>query len=300
MAAGLVDHAALTEISDPAARILAAMQVARERWEQLPEATRGVDPGSACVLLMGLTLGLSFSYYHTLSAQAVAALPAKLIPFEPIVPSYRPFSRMIEGIAAYVTGRTQIELDKRREALAGLESPTMRAVMNETMRYHLCGIMLYTVAAVETVRDPRAGLRRIVQMETDSPFMTFGAWQLRLLAHVHECNALDAQACLERMETASVQDATVTRQLLHASGLQPLAAAYALAGDILGVKSMIDKLEPFAQTLQSWRPFLDAARATYHMLRGQLDLARGLAERAALGTTAGQHRGFETDRKSVV
>lgn len=290
-AAGVEDHASL-QLADPVARIVAAMHTARERWVAEPDAERGVDPQSACALLANLCVGLSFTYYLTLAARDAAALPNMLAPFVPIVPSFQAFAQVMESVAAYIAGRTQRELETRRAALSALESPGMRAVMNETMRYHLCGIMLYTIAAVETVRDPRAGLRRIAQMESDSPFMTFGAWQLRLLAHVHECNAVDAQACMERMETASVQDAAVTRQILHASGLQPLAAAYALAEDVLGLQAMIDKLEPFARMLPTWQPFLHAARAHYHMLRGQLELARELAGRAVSAARAGEHRGY--------
>jgi hypothetical protein len=199
---------------------------------------------------------------------------------------------MIEGIQAYVTGQIDRELEQRALALTELENPATRSFITETMRHHLRGLWLYAIASIEIARNPTTGLRRIVQMETETPFMTFGAWQLRQLLHVHECNAVDAQACAERMEMASVQDSTVAKQLLHASGLPPLASAYALAEDLAGLQATLDKLEPFARKVPSWQPFVDAARAHYHRLRGQLSLARELAEQAAGATLAGEHRGY--------
>src|SRR5262249_55425095 len=151
---------------------------------------------------------------------------------------------------------------------------------------------LHGIATLEAIRDPARGLARVVQMEAETPFMTFGIWQVRLLAQVYAGDAIEAQACAERMEINAVQDGDVAKYQLHVCGLQHMAAAYALAGDILGLKSTIDKLLAIAHKVATWQPFVDAASAQYHRLRGQLPQARALAERAYMNAAPGEHRGF--------
>ena len=288
--AGLHDYLAAAEGGAPGQRIASAVKLALERWTQDPDA--GVHPSSARKLLVGMSLGLAFIYGHTLSVRELGALPEKLNPFIPIMPACAAFKLLIEAIHANVSGRTQRELDTRLLGLDALESPEMQKLVTHTLRQHLRGCWLYTIATLEAVRDPAAGLRRVSQMETETPFMTFGAWQVRLLAHICECNAVEAQACAERMEMASVQDVQIAKNQLHASGLQPLAAAYALSGDIVGLKSVIDKLEPFLDSLPTWQPIYDAARAQYQRLRGRLETARTLVTRAARSVAAGEHRAY--------
>ncbi|HKU40858.1 MAG TPA: AAA family ATPase [Polyangiales bacterium] len=291
-AAGLLDYEACAHISDPVARSLEALGRAERRWSETPAALRGMQPYEAILLLVPLTFSMACIYHHTFNARELAKLPGKLTPFVALAPSCGVFQQLIEAIHASVTGRTDRELALRLQSLAGFESESMRSTVNDTLRSHLRGFTLYTIATVEAVRNPARGLARVAQMEAETPFMTFATWQIRLLAHVYEGNASEAQACAERMEITALQDGAITKYQLHACGLQYLSAAYALSGDVMGLKATIDKLGSLGQSLDSWQPYYDAARAEYHRLRGQLTQARALAERAIANVRAGEHRGY--------
>jgi hypothetical protein len=293
IAAGLDDYHACAALQDPRERCEAATRLALERWHQSDDASRPAHPLLARALLIGMTFGLSFIYGHTLNARALAALPAKLAPFVPSFPAFAVFKLLLEAVHAQVTGRTQHELELRIQGIAAIQMPVMSPpVITYTLRDHILGCWLYGTAMLEAVRDPAAGLARVATIEAETPFMTFGTWQARLLAHVYECNAVEVQACAERVEMASMQYTSIAKYHLYAGGLQPLAAAYALAGDVLGLKGVIEKLQPFAQSVATWQPYYAAARASYHRLLGQLPLARALAERAAAAVIAGEHRGY--------
>jgi hypothetical protein len=291
-AAGLHDYRACVHLSDETARSMTALQLATERWRNTPEAARGLSPIEAIPLLVTATFSLACIYGHTFNTRELAELPAKLAPYAPLSPACRVFQRLIEATLAGATGRTDRELRLRLAGLSGIDSEEMNASVNETARYHLRGFTLYSIATIEAVRDPAQGLRRAAQMEVETPFMSFGIWQVRLLAYVYEGNTAEAQACSERMEIAAVQDGALTKYQLHATGLQYLAVAHALAGDLMSLKAIIDKLHLLAQTLASWQPFCDAARAEYHRLRGQRAEARALAERAVASFVPGQQRGY--------
>jgi hypothetical protein len=289
-ASGVRDYEELAHLADPQARSLAALQRVFERWQNTPESKRGVRPPEAIALLLATTFALACIYNHTLDVRKLEKLPSKLTPLVPTVPGSLTFKHIIEGIHASVTGRSQRELDLRLATLEGLESEGTKSIVNDTLRSHLRGFTLYTVATIEAVRDPAKGFARVTQMETETPFMTFGIWQVRRLAHIYACDDAEAQACAERMEITAIQQGEVTKYQLHVTGLPYLAAGCALAGDVMGVKSTLEKLEAMAQKLQAWQPFHDTARAQYYRLRGQFTQAREHAERACELAVAGDHR----------
>jgi hypothetical protein len=57
-------------------------------------------------------------------------------------------------------------------------------------------------------------------------------------------------------------------------------AAHALAGDLLGVKQILDRIEPLAARFAGWVPWKTLAEAELQRLRGDFALARSIYERA--------------------
>jgi hypothetical protein len=93
------------------------------------------------------------------------------------------------------------------------------------------------------------------------------------------------------MEIAALQGGAAKYQVQY-SGLPLLAEAYALAGDLMGIRHILEKLRSIADDTEAWSTFYSSARAQYHRLRGQLDEARALAEHSVRGVSAGAHRGW--------
>jgi hypothetical protein len=292
VASGVRDYAELTDIEDPLQRSVTAFQRAMERFQSTPESERAVRPPEAIALLFASTFGLACIYNHTLDVRKLEKLPEKLAPFTLIVPGALTFQRIIEGIYASVTGRSQRELDLRLATLEDLDTDATKTVVNEKLRSHLRGFTLYTIATVEACRDPAKGLARVTQMDAETPHMTFGIWQVRRLAHIYAGDDAEAQACAERMETTAIEYGEVTKYQLHVTGLPYLAEACALAGDVIGVKSTLEKLEAMGQKLEAWQPFYETARAHYYRLRGQLGQSRACAEEACARAIPGDHRGY--------
>src|SRR5687768_18412142 len=104
------------------------------------------------------------------------------------------------------------------------------------------------------MQNQQKGLARAAELEQEAPFMRYEAWQLRLLAHICAGNQREAQACCECMEIAALQGGAAKYQVQY-SGLPFLAEAYALAGDLMGLKHMLEKLRPIADDTEAWTSF---------------------------------------------
>lgn len=254
-------------------------------------AATGIRPFEAILLLVSAVFSTACIYAHTIETNKLAKLPAKLEPFAGLNIAMAVLRDLTYAMLAGASGRTDVELRIRREGLPALVAMETQPGSSPTGVRHLRGFSLHCIALIEATRNPRLGLRRADQLEAEAPFMQYGAWQVRLLAHIQAADAAQAAACAERMEMVAVL-AGATKSQLYGCGLLYLADAYASTGDVMGLRATIEQIRPFAERMPNWQPIYDAACAQYQRLCGQLDEARALAERAASKLRPGQHRSY--------
>jgi hypothetical protein len=274
---------------DPAKRVRKAIGTAAAAHEATPEAARGLHPIPAIAQFVRCTVSAAAICSHTFEVERMLEYRSMLEPLTHLAPPVQTWLDYISSMAERCSGRLDRETELRLKVLDGLERKEL--VTTTEVRVHMRGFTLYALGQHEAMQNPRQGLARATELEQQAPFMRYEAWQLRLLAHISAGNQREAQACGECMEIAALQGGAAKYQVQY-SGLPFLAEAYALAGDLMGLKHMLEKLRPIADDTQAWSIFYCSARSQYHRLRGQLEEARTLAENAVRGVRAGGHRGW--------
>ena len=286
---GLVYLERFADEPDPAKRMRKAIGTAVATFDKTPEADRGLHPIPAIANFVRCTVSAAAICSHTFEVDRMLAFRAELEPLLHLAPPLVTWLDYISSMAERCRGRIDRETELRFKVLSGLEQKEL--VTTTEVRIHVRGFTLYALGQMEAMQNPRQGLTRAAELEQQAPFMRYEAWQLRLLAHICAGNQREAQACAECMEIAALQGGAAKYQVQY-SGLPFLAEAYALAGDLMGLRHMLEKLRPISDDTEVWNVFYFSARAQYHRLRGQIEEARTLAEKAVRGVRAGAHRGW--------
>jgi hypothetical protein len=286
---GLAELHRFCDEPDPAKRIRKAIGAAAQAHAQTPEADRGLEPIKAIGELLRCAVSAAAICSHTFDVGRMIELRTLLAPLVDLSPALEAWLHYIDAMVERCRGRLDRESELRVRVLEWIERKELR--MTDDVRVHMRGFTLYAVGQLEAMQNPAQGLLRATEIEERAPFMRYEAWQLRLLAHIAAGNQREAQACCECMEIAALQGGAAKYQVQY-SGLPLLAEAYAMTGDLMGTKHILEKLKPIAEDTEGWITFYDSARAQYHRLRGRFDEALALAENACRGTRAGEHRGW--------
>jgi hypothetical protein len=286
---GMVHLERLAGEPDLAKRVRKAIGTAAAAYEATPEAARGMHPIPAIAQFVRCAVSAAAICSHTFEVERMLQFRSLLEPLTHLAPPIATWIDYISSMVERCCGRLDRETELRFRVLSGLEQEELATTTE--VRLHMRGFTLYALGQIEAMQAPRQGLARAAELEQQAPFMRYEAWQLRLLSHICAGNQREAQACGECMEIAALQGGAAKYQVQY-SGLPFLAEAYALAGDLMGLKHMLEKLRPIADDTEAWNTLHQSARAQYHRLRGQLEEARTLAESAVRGARPGAHRGW--------
>jgi tRNA A-37 threonylcarbamoyl transferase component Bud32 len=274
---------------DPARRIRKAIGAAARAYEATPEAVRGLEPIPAIGQLVRCAVAAAAICSHTHDVARMTELRALLAPLADLSAPLGVWLDYISAMIERCRGRLDREPELRARVLEWLERKELQTT--DEIRLHMGGFTLYALGQLEAFQNPEQGLSRARELAENAPFMRYEVSQLELLAHIAAGNQREAQACCECMEISALQGGAAKYQVQY-SGLPFLVEAYAMAGDLMGTKHMLEKLQPIAEDAEAWVPFLDSARAQYHRLRGRLDEALKLSESARRSVRAGEHRGW--------
>jgi hypothetical protein len=108
--------------------------------------------------------------------------------------------------------------------------------------------------------------------------------------HLNQGNVNEARKCARRAELVQLQDGGGQRYLNNSAALE--LVSYCQAGDLLGVKSALDKVAIMAASCRGWQPVLEYAHACQLWLRDDPRAALALLLPALTHAKPGQHPYF--------
>lgn len=280
---GLLDRGSLDRQEEPAERAGLVTNKARERNSSADGAVHGLRADQIETVVARIWGA------HTILAGIChdSNLLAELPSLEPLVDEY-PNWKLIEmgiGVARCLhEGRTTLAIRGAAE-LAALPDPPVDPrldpkLVSLTRLAHLHMLALFAA----TSGHPKLG-SMVDQLERTPGFRS-NAWRVRMVYELMQGHLEAASECQRRAELLHVQDSG--RTLFAGSTVRIELLAHMYAENLLGIKRVIDRIEPLATAYPGWRPTLAIARCHYRRLQG--DARGGLAVlEPALTLKPGQH-----------
>ena len=244
---GLVLLRELTHLPE-SERLSQALARTQQRYVTTPEAERGASPQDAVRELTRLA-GACYSF-------ATQALDDD---FFTLVPDLRPLALLSGALTVveqmgdhgrdWLAGRRVSSARKLEAILERIYAPDHAGL--DDMQYGRARLaLLYAYGLYESsLGSPRAEQHALV-MEADRE-MRVSAWRVRALMHLNQGNLHEARKCSRRAELVQLQDGGDQRFLAGAAGLELIS--YCQAGDLLGVKGVLERVSAMAQKHRGWR-----------------------------------------------
>jgi hypothetical protein len=245
---GLVAYRQLEQLA-PGERLGQALAKTHERFLAAPEHER-VLPVSEAIPELARLSGL-FSAVGAL-AHDLALLESfpSFEPLSPLSPALRVVARFAEGVKEWVRGHFGRSRAIYQELLVRIAAPD-RANLTDFhhMRIRL-GLHLL-LGMSDAVEGSQGALAHADELEA-SRTQRVSAWRVRQVFHLSRGDNEQARRCLRRAELCQLQEAGAQHDAGSTFVVELLAAAQ--AGDVLAVRTMLERIAPFAQVFHGWRP----------------------------------------------
>jgi hypothetical protein len=266
--------------SDPD-RVAAALQCANDQYTRTPEAERVYSPLEALRQLtnyVGCSLAVAA---RRLDAELTDTLPRLLEPFAPFAPELHALWQIALG-AQQSMCRCQVEQARARwlDVYKRLEELPEAFLHQRTL---IRGAVAYAIGVSEASLGMQSALRWANELDGD-PLQAVNAMYLRRIVRLqlgdfegaehfrHKAELLAAHA-----DTAQMFTSTIVLELV----------VHALAGDLLGIKQLADRIAPIADRSATWEPYRALADAYFERLRGNASAAVACFERCLALCTPG-------------
>ncbi len=281
---GLQHWEALSEVADPDARVMRALQLAVEDYQRLPEGERVYAADRAIAELA--------RYAGALAGYGCATFDLELLER---IPSLQPYVRLAPAIAiseAIVVGLRDMRATRFNPYVAGMERVLERLDQPDhaglRARDHLMtriGVLCAVAASDAALGRPKA-LPRADELD-QVPSTRLNAWRVRQIAHLYRGDAQQADACRRRVELMLIQHGAT--QAHQGTTLETEFMCYACSDDLLNLRRLLPELETIASAHAGWVPLHLLARAELERMRGRLEAARELYERVLEIARPGRH-----------
>ncbi|HKU40853.1 MAG TPA: protein kinase [Polyangiales bacterium] len=282
---GLDDYAALDAQLEPGKRVMQALANAKQRYDESPEALRGLEPrvairnlARAHLLAAGIVaIGLDHRFW--------SALPS-LAPLRPVSPSIGVIEKVVMAVGERVAGRHEHARRVYREVLERTAQPDLAGLDPSNHRFLRFGVM-YGLAAIEAGMGLGASLEWAQELESE-PLHEVNALHVRVLyelwqGRVHEANNMRELIELRRIESTSPQMADGTHLLWQ-------AVAHACSDDLTHLKQALEELRRLAQRHAGWQSVVRYALGECDRIRGNLSGALEHFNAALAEWRAGTHQ----------
>ena len=260
---GLDVYASLDPGMDPGERLQRTFELTQQRHVQASARDQVLDPLTALRQLgraeIQCTAVAAAGHDHHL----LGKLP-ELTPYLSLSPALNVVHLLVVGLRHRLRGRLEQACETYAELLARTGQPD-RGGLDETHHRYLQFGVLNGLGMIEAgIGVPRA-LERAVAIESD-PFSRVNAMQIRMLYHLWQGQADEAERCKRQVELLRTQNAP--RQFFEGSHLFGEITAHAAAGDLTRVKQTLDAVAAMSAGWFGWVPIHHYARGEYHRIRG--------------------------------
>jgi tetratricopeptide (TPR) repeat protein len=257
---------------DPDTRFLRTLQGAAERHAATPESERVYAPDEA-VRHLARHVGVSIAVGgRTMDVKLLQSLPGLLEPFaqlSPVLDAMR--LNAISTCEVTCFGRLLRARSGWIEVYQRLSTPECREVdFADVVRNALA----YAIGMLE-VRIGMASALGWAELLGNDPVHRVSAVYLRRCVRLQQGDWEEAERLRRQAEVLALQSRS--RQMFNALWLE--LAVYATAGDLTGLKQVLDRIEPLAARYQSWAAYRHVGEGYFQKLRGDFDAARDAFER---------------------
>jgi hypothetical protein len=247
-------------------RLTQAFARAQEAYQNSPEHDRVYPPIEAIRVLARLCGAYSSSSLQQLDLAGLDVLPS-LTPFGPLSPALGVVSDIVLAGKLWLQGRSLQAGRMYQRILDRVSQPDRGGLDDAQYQRTFLGVQFMLGLLEGSLGIPRAE-QRAEALERDRAYRV-SAWRLRMLLHLNQGNVDEARRCQRRAELAHLQESSEQRYL--GMGVNFESTAFAVAGDLLGVKSSIDTLTELTRRYARWAPFFHNATARYRWLQGDLE-----------------------------
>jgi hypothetical protein len=284
---GYNDWLALPAEMEPAARIEAALRAAAERYRQLPEHDRILEPRAALAGMLEFISSCVGSAAANTEFALLEQLPP-LAPFAPLSDSFRLLARYIEACEAAIGGQAEIGSAKFIETLRELDGEAgekLGAGAKRLRRHAMIAIGILNASLSRSIALDYADRLDALAEESRDPYAKSTALRIRHQYHLRRGNWRQAQHWEHEVELDKLTDRSA---LFHPSGVFVLAEIYATLGSLAGMRECLAQMREYSaasEGLGIWRSYM---AAEYDRLRGAPDQALP-QHLSILETLAGRH-----------
>ncbi len=262
------------------------LAMAQSCYDTTADTQRVFDPASAVQELAQYVAMMTGVYRIALDVPQAERLPLLVAPFRFLSPAVEVVYQAAMQSLEEMQGKADKAEERRLELLEQLATEDRVQGLNELARSMIRFLLMYHTALHRSRRGGGDALGWADRL-AEHPMFQLPAWQVRMLTHLHNGEAAQAEKSREQMEILSVQ---FSRHMAHeAVGLPMEAAGQAMVGDGLRLKKCVERLGRKAETHVGWLPFHKLAQAQYHRLCGNLELAQREIAQALSSVRVGQH-----------
>jgi hypothetical protein len=279
---GLCDWYEQDDATPATARLANAFERARQRYAEAPEAERGFTPQQSVMPLCAL-YGTAVTVTGTTHDSGVLDRLRSLAPWESLSPMIGYVNQAIDIQRQVQSGRHDAAVERCERLLEQLTQ--VSTTSSPAVGYMRLG-QTFLLAVVRagmgdaSYSAPAAELERL-------PGNRGNAWRVRAIYERSQSNLERARECERRSELLDLQD-TGTPPFRGMNALIELQG-HAYAGDLLGVKRIVLRLEQLVARFPAWQPTLSTGRCRYKWLQGQLDEALEALQPALASVAPGRH-----------
>lgn len=279
---GLVYWNEFEHVTEPAERIRLCVQRALEAREKTAEGQRGLDPVSAIqelTLSAAILSGVCARAHDPEPVSRLLTLVDRLRPQSPAVDMVGNLLSCAErGLRGWATDDLRLRLiEQVAEPIAGFD---------ETSRKTSHLLRVYYQALDDALVGAPEVFERSALLEQDASYEPL-AWQVRMLAHLFQGAAREAERCRRKRDLALTGRSDVDRHLETSLAFE--SAAYVILGDLMALKRVLPVLRNCAEKWPQWKPLCLLAESAYAGIRGHDAKALELSQEALNLVRPGAH-----------
>jgi tetratricopeptide (TPR) repeat protein len=269
---GFLDWESLAGV-EPGERLGRAFGMAAQRYAETPEGERVCRPDEAIKWLCHYVVVSIAIGSRSMDLPLLESLPGLLEPFAPVSPVVDVIRRNAFGT---VESRSRGHVEEARATWLDVYERLGKMSIEEVpYRDVLRNAIAFAIGSVEVRMGLESASQWAAQLENDELQQVSGLY-IRKIAALQLGDADSAERYHKRAEVLALQ--ARIRQMFTTT-LPSELSAHALAGDLTGVKQVMARIRPIAETCLGWRPYVDLAEGQYQQLRGNLEAARAAFER---------------------
>lgn len=281
---GYDDWQALDPEMDPKTRLFAALNRAEERFAATPEDERLLDPAEAVRRLARYMIAATGPISLALDVTMLRALP-RLHAFAALSPALEASDQLLEGIEARCTGHVPRALACYTALLSIVDGPDHGRMDPAFATYLRLGV-ISDLGMIEAGLGLRTCARWATELDSHEAYRGNAA-VIRMLHCLFQGDRSGAETHRLHAERLRMQNGGL--QAYEGGQLIWQLQAYALSGDLSGVRQMREAIKPLTARYPHWQPVSRYAAAEYHRMTRGFERARAELEHVLATVSAGRH-----------